>query len=113
MTSSPPVYTEASQIADTHLEKAIVDLKDQVVRGFEAVNKRLDDVVIKQTFDQTVARLDEKIEHTDERLRSDVKQVASRVDQVGTTTKWALGFGLTGAGIISGVVFGIVSALQP
>ena len=95
--TSLPVYTEASQIADTHLEKAIVDLKDQVVRGFEAVNKRLDDVVIKQTFDQTVARLDEKIEHTDERLRSDGQRVASRVDQDGATSNGAVGVDLTAA----------------
>ena len=81
-------------------------------RGFESVNKRLDDVVVRQTFDAVVQRLDAKIDSTDTRLKNDVEKVGLRVDQVGITTKWAIGIGFTGAGVISGVVFGIVNALN-
>lgn len=108
---SVPSYIETSQIVDQHLEKAIGELKDSVNRGFDEVNARLDRVVLRDTFDAELRRIDLKVEATDERLKGEVAKVGERVDRVGVTTKWAIASGLTGAGLLSGVVFGIVNAL--
>lgn len=115
-------YPVGSEVADGHLTRAIESLDRRVSEGFARVESRIDSMVTKEAFEATIQRLDAKDEHLDTKIEDGFKNMDVRVAQGfadvkaadrerNTKNRWFWTLLVAMAGVVSGVVFGVVSLI--
>lgn len=93
--SLPAQYPQLAQLADKHLENVLGEVKRDLREGFADVNAKFQQVVLRETFESEMRRIDEKIESTGSQAQGSVTKAHSRLDDHAATAKWAIGIGLT------------------
>lgn len=126
-------YPPTAEAVDNHLSKSIDKLDQTTNDGFKRIEAQMREMATKDAVEAHVARLDLRVDHTNEKMDSgfekfekemakgfadlkarDLKRDAEfkeREDKRSSKQRWVLGYGLTGAGVVSGIVFGIISNL--
>lgn len=124
-------YPPASEAVDTQLSKAIDSLEATTRDGFNRVELQMRDMATKDAVEAHVSRLDLRVDHTVERMESGFakfekemakgflelrerdnerdKEFEKREENRSSKQRWVLGWGLTAAGVLSGIVFGILN----
>lgn len=130
-----PPYPPASEAVDQQLSKAIGSLETTTKDGFRRVEGQMRDMATKDAVNAQVARLDLRVDHVSERVDIGIaalekemavgfselrardaerdKDFDKREERRSSKQRWVLGVGLTAAGVLSGIVFGIISLLTP
>lgn len=130
--NSPYVTQEqnaALQVQDSAIIREIQNLREDMGRRFDDVDKRIDKVegtfekvVTRDLFDSTVKRLEIQDENIQANMRASMESVRGDMNkgfeevkaggrERTTKNRWLMGAALTGAGVISAVTFGILSII--
>lgn len=115
-------YPAASEAVDGHLSSAIDGLRGDMRTSFDRVERRLDNMVTQDAFKSEVTRLDQADKHLDDKMKEGFsalktqvedgfKSVEARDVQRDKTGKQRITWLLVLAGLISGVVFGVLNLL--
>lgn len=127
-------YPPGAQAVDQNLFSSVEGLRNTVETGFDRIDRRMDSMVTKDAHLADVARLDQRIDHTDEKIEQGLKEVKhdmaqgfaelrardaardadfeKRENNRFSKQRWVLGWGLTAAGILSGIVFGVINLIS-
>lgn len=117
---TPPPYPTVSEVADSHLSRAIESLDRKVSDGFDKVDRRIDTMVTRDAFDATVQRLDARDEHLDAKVESGFKDMDVKVAEGfrsvreadrerNTKNRWFWGLMVSFAAVLSGGIFGVLN----
>ena len=82
--NTPPPHVEG----DTHLEKMITGLKDDITNRFDKTDQKLDEMVGRSEFNATVTRIEQNIEFRYEHNREAIAAVKSFASRL---VGWAIG----------------------
>lgn len=61
-------YPTAAEAVDSHLSSSIDSLRSSMETGFDRLERRMDNLVLKDTFQAEVLRLDQADKHLEEKL---------------------------------------------
>lgn len=68
-------YPPGAQAADQNLFVSVEGLRKTVENGFDRIDRRMDSLVTKDAHLADIARLDQRIDHTDEKLEQGFKDL--------------------------------------
>lgn len=120
MTSSD----EDLSMVERYWSNAIEGLRGEMNRGFDRIERKFEDVVYKGEFTATVMRLDDRDNHLESKMETGFEGLKTQVEagfqsvenrdatrdrKFNARTTWLL----AGAGLISGMVFSILSFVIP
>lgn len=81
MTDVNPSYPPVSEAVDNQLSKQIDTLNTTTDNGFRELNRKMESMATKDLLAAQVARLDTRVDHTDSRVESGLKDVQLRMDE--------------------------------
>ena len=105
-TSAMNVYPKMAELADRHLENVLGEVRVELRTGFEQIDRKFQQVVLRETFDAELRRVEASIAAGDDAVQNEAQKAHSRIDGWATNTKWLFGLVL---GIAGTVVFGILN----
>lgn len=133
MNDMNPTYPPTAEAVDNHLSKSIDKLDQTTNDGFKRIEAQMREMATKDAVEAHVARLDLRVDHTNEKMDTgfekferemakgfaelkarDAERDADfekREERRSSKQRWVLGYSMTGAGVVSGIVFGIISNL--
>lgn len=131
-----PHYPEAAQVADNLIASQIKVMRDEVMRGLDRQDRyndkldlRLESMVTRSEFRAEIGRVDAEraavskdVASVSESVSKDIASVSSNVsdgfaeiarqsESKATKGRWFTGIMLTAAGVVSGLVFNIISTV--
>lgn len=115
---------------DDDIRGALADLKTDIKGGFEAVNRRIDDMVTRNEFTATVQRVDAQhvalrdvfnkheldthqryktVQESDDSIRLEMR---AEFEKMRGAQRWALGLLIPAAALIATIIFSILSLIR-
>ena len=122
MTDRTPPYPQASEAVDNALFAAVEGLRNSQDAGFSRLETRINEMVTKGEFNATIQRLDAKDDHLDTKMDAGFKDVRLEVaegfgrvrdadKERNTKNRWFWTMLVSFAGVLSGVIFGVITTL--
>lgn len=134
MTDVNAPYPPAAEAVDQALARAIDTLRETtthsisalqatLTEGLSRVERRMDDLVTKGEFAATVSRLDAKDDQLDTKIETGFQSIRREVSEGfqdvkdddrerNTKNRWFWGVMVAFAGVVSGVVFGVINLIS-
>lgn len=76
-----PPYPPASEVADSHLSKAIDALQRSTEQGIGRIENRMGEMATKDAVEAHVARLDQRDDHLESRMQTGFESVKSKMTE--------------------------------
>ena len=122
MENVTPPYPQASEAVDNALFAAVEGLRSSQEAGFTRLETRINEMVTKGEFNATIQRLDAKDDHLDTKMDAGFKDVRLEVaegfgrvrdadKERNTKNRWFWTMLVSFAGVLSGVIFGVITTL--
>lgn len=123
MTDMTPPYPQASEAVDNALFAAVEGLRNSQDAGFSRLETRISEMVTKGEFNATIQRLDAKDSHLDTKMDAGFKDVRLEVaegfgrvrdadKERNTKNRWFWTLLVSFAGVLSGIIFGVITTIM-
>lgn len=86
------------------LHRLLIDLKQDVNRGFDQVNERIDKMVTKEHLEAEVRRIDAEKRHIESRVDGVAQGLSQKIEGDKAFNKWLIGTLIAGSGAIVATV---------